>query len=62
MGVREAGHGVDFEQEALGAQSPGPLRIEHLDRHGAIVLEILGQVDSSHAPAADLSLDPVAFG
>jgi hypothetical protein len=34
--------------------------MEYLERDGAIVAEVLGEVDRSHAPASELALDAVA--
>ena len=36
------------------------MRVQHLDRDLAVVLQILGQVDRSHASAAQLTHEAVA--
>jgi hypothetical protein len=48
VGVLERGAGGDLLDEPLGAE----LRLEGLERHLAVVLEVLGQVHGGHAPAA----------
>ena len=48
--------------DALGSDGGRGLGIEDLDRHPAVVLEVLGQVHRGHATPAELALDPVAIG
>ena len=62
MRVLEVGRGLDLAQEPLGADHGRELGPEHLDRHPAIVLEVLGQVDGGHAALAELALEAVAVG
>jgi hypothetical protein len=52
VGVLERGAGGDLLDEPLGAEHGGQLRLEGLERHLAVVLEVLGQVHGGHAPAA----------
>ena len=40
----------------------GQLRTEHLDRHLAVVLEVLGEIHGRHTALTQLPLDPVAVG
>ena len=40
--------------------APRPARAEDLDRHVAVVLAVVRQVDARHAAAADLAIDFVA--
>ena len=54
--------GLDLHHEALGADDGGELGLQDLERHLAVVLEVLGQVDGGHAPLAQLPLDAVAVG
>ena len=60
--VLEVGGGGDLAQEPLGADDRGQLRPEHLDRHLAVVLEVLRQVDGGHAAGAEFLLEAVAVG
>ena len=43
---------LDLPQEALGA--------EHRDRHLAVVLEVLGEIDRGHAARAEFALQAIA--
>ena len=43
-------------------QARRELRLQHLDRDLAVVLEVLGNIDGGHAPFAELALDLVAAG
>ena len=54
--------GGDLLHEPLGAQDRGQFGLQDLERHLALVLEVLGQVDGGHAALAELPLDPVAVG
>ena len=38
----------------------GQFRLEDFQRHGAVVLQVLGEVDGRHPTLTDLSLDAVA--
>ena len=58
----QRGGGLDLLHEALGAEHGGELRLEDLDRHLAVVLEVLGQIHGGHAALAQLPLDAVAVG
>src|SRR2546430_15948849 len=51
---------TDLAQEPLGAEDGGKLRAEHLERDGAVVLEIASQIARGHPAAAELALDRVA--
>ena len=53
---------LDLAQESLGAEHRGELRLEHLDRDVAVVLEVVREVDRRHAARAELALDAVAVG
>ena len=53
---------LDLAREAFGAHGGAEFRTQHLERHLAVVLEILGEVDRRHPPLAELALDPVAIG
>ena len=54
--------GLDLAQEALGADDGGELGAEDLDGDGAIVLEVVREVDGGHAARTELALDAVAVG
>ena len=53
---------VISREEPLGADDGGQFRPQHLDRHAAVVLDVLGQVDGGHAALAELALEAVAVG
>ncbi len=55
----EPGGDPDFVGEPLGAEQRPQLGPEHLDRHLAAVLQIVGQVDRGHPAPAELALDGV---
>ena len=60
VGVVERGGDPDLAGEAVGAEQRAELGPEHLDRHLAVVPEVVGQVDRRHAAPAELALDGVA--
>ena len=62
VGVLQRRGGLDLHHEALGADDGGELGLQDLERHLAVVLEVLGQVHRGHAPLAELPLDAVAVG
>ncbi len=51
---------LDLALKALRAQTGGEVRMEHLEGHGALVLDVLGEVDRRHAPAPELAFEQVA--
>src|SRR5262245_38639729 len=51
---------LDLPLEPLGAERGGELRMEDLERDGAVVAEVLDQIDRGHAPAAELALERIA--
>src|SRR5262249_17043424 len=57
--VSELGRDLYLAQEARAADRFRQLRPQHLNRDLAMVLEVLGQVDRSHAPLAQHALDVV---
>ena len=59
--VLQRGGGLDFHHEPLGADDGGQLRLQDLERHLAVVLEVLGQVHGGHAALAELPLDQIAI-
>jgi len=60
--VAQRRRGLDLLHEPLGAEHGGELRAQHLDGDLAVVFEVLGQIDGSHAALAELTLDAVAIG
>jgi hypothetical protein len=60
--VLQARGELDLELEALRAKSPGQLRMEHLERYGTIVPEVIGEIDNGHATPPELALEGVAVG
>jgi len=50
---------ADLAEEAVAAQGLRQLGPQHLERHVAPVLEILGQEHQAHAALAQLSLDAI---
>ena len=56
----EPGGEMDLAEKALGAHRDGELGVEHLDRDRPVVLEVAGEPDGGHAPAAELALEGVA--
>ncbi len=60
--MMQLGKNFDFAQEALSAERRGELGLKHLDRDGALVLEIAGEVYRRHRPASELTLDGVTAG
>ena len=49
----------DFALVALGTERGGELRVEHLEGHRPVVLEVPGELDGGHAPASELALEGV---
>ncbi len=54
--------GLDLHHEPLGADDGGELRLQDLERHLAVVLQVLGEVHGGHATLAEFALDAVAVG
>ena len=53
---------LDFAQEAMGSERGGEFRVQDLDRHLAVVLQVFREKHGGHAAATDLRVDPVAIG
>ena len=62
MRVLQRRGGFNLLQESLSAEHGGELRLEQLERHLAVVLHVLAQIDRRHAAFAELALDAVATG
>ena len=56
----QVGGGFDFREETLGTDDCGWLRLEDLERHVTVVLQVLGEVHRRHPALTDLTLDAVA--
>jgi hypothetical protein len=51
----------DLEQKSLRADRGRELRMQHLERYQAIVLQVACKVDPGHATSAELALDLIAI-
>src|SRR2546429_3504873 len=60
VGVLQPGRNLDLAQEPLGAEGRRQLRVQDLDRHRPVVLQIVGQEHGGHAAASQLPLHRVA--
>ena len=60
--VRESRGDLDFAQEAVGSQRGGELRPQHLDRDGAMMLDVAAEVHGGHATAANFAFERVPPG
>jgi hypothetical protein len=60
--VTKVGGRLDLAQETLGTDGRGQFRPQHLDRHSAAMLDILGEVYRGHSACAELALDAVSVG
>src|SRR3954454_13993496 len=56
----EPGGDLDLASEALRPEERAELRPEDLERHLAVVLEVVGQVDGRHAAAPQLAHQGIA--
>jgi len=62
MRVLQARGHLDLAQEAFRAEGLCERRIQHLERDGAAVYEVAGEINGSHPARAELSLDQVSVG
>ncbi len=60
VGVLEPRQDLDLQQEALGGFAGDDLRAQDLDRDGAVVLAVAGQIHHGHPAPTQLSVDGVA--
>ena len=58
--MREVGRGFDLGQETLGTDHGSEFRLQNFERHLAVVLQVVGQVDRGHAALTEFALDGVA--
>ena len=60
VGMMQPGGDVDLEQKPLRPHRRRQLGTQHLHRHVAMVLQVLGEVDRGHAAGAALALEAIA--
>src|SRR5262249_4357218 len=58
--VLETGRESDLTEEAFRANGGGQVRVEHLERHRAIVSKVVRQEDSAHTTVTQLTLEAIA--
>ncbi len=58
----QIGGDLDLVEKPLSPNDRGQLRPQHLERHLAVVLHIMGLEHDGHAPLAQLTLDAIAVG
>ena len=58
----EIGGGLDFLQEPPCADDGRQLRVQHLERDLAIVLDVVHEIDRSHTAGPEFSLERVTIG
>jgi len=52
----------DFLLEALGAYARGDFVVQNLERDGAVMPEVVREVDDGESAAAEFTFEPVAIG
>ena len=57
--MHQPGGDPDLTQKALGAERASELRVQHLERDRAVVLEVVREVDRGHPAAAELALEAI---
>jgi hypothetical protein len=60
--VLQPRRGADLGEETFRAQCGTQVRMQHLDRDVALVLEVMREVDGGHAAGAEFALEAVAVG
>ena len=58
----ELGRGLDLGEEAFAAEHGAEFGPEDLEGDGAIVLDVVGEIDRRHAAGTELTLQAVAVG
>ena len=53
---------LDLLLEAIGAEARGNLVVQHLERDGPVVSEVVREVDDGEAAASELALEAVPIG
>jgi hypothetical protein len=60
VGVAKPRRHPDLGQEAFRPDDRGQLRLQDLQRHVALMLQVPGQVDGGHAALSEFTLDAIA--
>jgi hypothetical protein len=60
--VLKAADHLYFALKPLGTERVGQLGMQHLERHAALVPEVMGKKHRRHAAPAKLAIEPVAVG
>src|SRR3989442_1356140 len=60
--VLQTGGDADLREESVSPEDRGELRSEDLQRHLALMLEVLSLIDCGHSAAAELALDRITAG
>ncbi len=58
--VTQAGGESDLPQESIWSQRVGELRVQHLERDWAVMLEVVGKIDRGHTATPELALEHIA--
>ena len=58
----QLGGDFDLTEEAVRPERRGEVRLQDLDRHLAVVLQVLGEIDRGHPAGTELALDCVSVG
>jgi len=58
----QAGGEPNLPKEPFRTCAGGELRAQQLHRHQPVVLQVAGEIDRGHPPAAELPLDPKPAG
>src|SRR5256885_10851902 len=56
----QPGCDLDLTKKTVGAETNGQLRVQHLDRHRALVAHVSREIHRRHAPTPDLAIEFVA--
>jgi hypothetical protein len=60
VGVLQACGEADLALKPLRAERESQLRVQHFERHGPVVPEVLSEIDRSHPAASKLALELVS--
>src|SRR6185312_12040388 len=60
VGMLQVGGEADLSLEPFRSKCRRKVRVEHLERHQAVVLEVTSEEYGGHAPATELALEYVA--
>ncbi len=60
--MREMRRDLDLTEESLGTYGRCKLRAQHLERDGAVVLQVAGEIDRGHPAAPEFTPDRVTAG